>query len=176
MRGLRVDRVLTGTALALLMANMLAGSIVARAQDAAENRKEIEALVPLPDAADVPPPSLGDMVGLPMPEPTTVGTIEIPPAEPAPVEPAAATAQPEPSSPAPSQPTTTVSTPPVTEPPAAATAQPEPPSPAPSQPTTTVSTPPVTEPPVAAPAKEPPQPVIAADLSPVDQRSEAHTS
>jgi L,D-transpeptidase YcbB len=169
MRGLRVDRVLTGTALALLMANMLAGSIVARAQDAAENRKEIEALVPLPDAADVPPPSLGDMVGLPMPEPATVGTIEIPPAEPAPVEPAAATAQPEPSSPAPSQPTTTVSTPPVTEPPAAATAQPEPPSPAPSQPTTTVSTPPVTEPPVAAPAKEPPQPVIAADLSPVDQ-------
>src|SRR5262249_8744896 len=52
---------------------------------------------------------------------------------------------------------------------AATTAEPEPPPPAPPHPTTTFSTPPATEPPAAAPAKEPPQPVIAADLSPVDQ-------
>ena len=153
MRGLRVDRALIGTALALVaasvMANVLAGSNVAKAESPAENPKEIEALVPLPDAADVPPPSLADMVGLPMPEPATVGTIVFPP--PAAPEPKTAAAPPEP---------------------AAAAAQPEaPPAPA-SEPSATVSapaTPATTESPAAAPAKEPAKPVIATDLSPADQ-------
>src|SRR5207248_10507445 len=97
MRGLRVDRALIGAALALVMANLvanvLAGGNVAQAEGPAENPKEIEALVPLPDAADVPPPSLADMVGLPMPEPATVGTIVFPP--PAAPELATTAAQPE---------------------------------------------------------------------------------
>ena len=59
MRGVRLDRVLVGTAIAL----MLAASSAGRAEMSADQLKEIEAAIPLPDAADVPPPTFGDVTG-----------------------------------------------------------------------------------------------------------------
>ncbi len=59
MRGVRLDRVLAGTAIAL----MLAASSAGRAEMSADQLKEIEAAIPLPDAADVPPPTFGDVTG-----------------------------------------------------------------------------------------------------------------
>jgi murein L,D-transpeptidase YcbB/YkuD len=58
MRGRSIDRLLTGTALALAVA--LAGPATA-APDA--NSAAIEALVPVPEPANVPPPSLADVGG-----------------------------------------------------------------------------------------------------------------
>jgi L,D-transpeptidase YcbB len=58
MRGRSIDRLLTGTALALAVA--LAGPATA-APDA--NSAAIEALVPVPEPANVPPPSLVDVGG-----------------------------------------------------------------------------------------------------------------
>jgi len=77
MRGLRLDRVLTGTALALLITDVLAGGNfgAARAENPAQDLKTIEALVPLPDAADIPPPTIADIDRLSKPEPATVGTV-----------------------------------------------------------------------------------------------------
>jgi L,D-transpeptidase YcbB len=109
MRGLRLDGVLAGTALALVQIGLLAsGNFAAKAESSARNLREIEALVPLPDAADVPPPSFTDFSRVPLPDPVTVGTVVPPaPAQPAAVDaPAAA-------------PTATTSPPAAGEPPAA---------------------------------------------------------
>src|SRR5262249_28326608 len=112
MRGLRLDRVLAGTALALVQVGLLAsGNFDARAQSPAADRKEIEALVPLPDAADVPPPTFGDFSRVPLPDPVPVGAIVAPaPAQPAEGPAAGSTA--------------TASPPPATEPPAAEAKEP----------------------------------------------------
>ena len=119
MRGLRLDRVLAGTALALVQVGLLAsGDFDARAQSPAADRKEIEALVPLPDAADVPPPTFGDLSRAPLPDPVPVSTIVAPaPAQPAEAPAAGSTA--------------TASPPAATEPPAAEAKEPpkEPPKP-----------------------------------------------
>jgi L,D-transpeptidase YcbB len=116
MRGLRLNGVLAGTALALVQIGLLAsGNFAAKAESSARNLKEIEALVPLPDAADVPPPSFTDFSRVPLPDPVPVGTI-VPPA-PAPAQPAAIDA------PAPA-PTVTASPPAAGEPPAAETKEP----------------------------------------------------
>ena len=155
MRGLRLDRVLTGTALGLIQIIVLAAGdfSAAKAESPAPDLKAIEALVPLPEATDVPPPTLADIGGLSMPEPATVGTIA-----PAPVgasEPAAAATQPGPTIGA--------------EPPGAApTTANAPTAPAAPAPAATVPTPAASDTPAAAPAKEPAKPTIAVDLSPAD--------
>ena len=114
MRGLGLDRVLAGTAIALVqiavqVTVLATGNFgVARAESPAQDLKAIEALVPLPEPADVPPPTIADIAGLPMPEPAIVGTVAPAPAggtEPAPAAPA---------------PAATVSTPAAGETPAAA--------------------------------------------------------
>ena len=118
MRGLGLDRVLAGTAIALVqiavqVTVLATGNFgVARAESPAQDLKAIEALVPLPEPADVPPPTIADVAGLPMPEPATVGTV-------APA-PAASAAEPTPAAPAPAA---TVSTPAAGETPAAAGAK-----------------------------------------------------
>src|SRR5690242_4519936 len=53
----RFDRILTGTALALVLG--LAAANPAVAQD----QKSIEALVPMPEPANVPPPTIADIGG-----------------------------------------------------------------------------------------------------------------
>src|SRR5256885_15248129 len=105
MRGLRLDVVLGSTALALVQITALTAADVgsARAQSAAQDLKAIEALVPLPEPADIPPPTIADIGGLPMPEPATVGTIAPPTAStpetaPAGTPPAPAAAVPQPRS------------------------------------------------------------------------------
>ena len=60
MRSRRFDRILTGTAIALVLGLASTGNI-ARAQD----EKAIEALVPMPEPANVPPPSIADVGGAP---------------------------------------------------------------------------------------------------------------
>src|ERR1700693_2553004 len=81
MRGLGLDRVLAGTAIALVqiavqVTVLATGNFgVARAESPAQDLKAIEALVPLPEPADVPPPTIADIAGLPMPEPAIVGTV-----------------------------------------------------------------------------------------------------
>jgi L,D-transpeptidase YcbB len=122
MRGLRLHGVLTGTAFALVqvlvqVAVLASGNFGARAESPAQDLKAIEALVPLPDAADVPPPTIADVGGLPMPEPATVGTV---PAAVAPEPAAPATAN----APAAPAPTATVSPPASSETPAAAPKEP----------------------------------------------------
>src|SRR5436309_9475368 len=103
MRGLRLDRVLTRTALALVQIDVLAAGNVtpARAETPAHDLKAIEALVPLPETADVPPPTIADIGGLAMPEPA-VGAV-VPEPAPVAVQPAApaAAATPEPAESAP---------------------------------------------------------------------------
>ncbi|HXN43658.1 MAG TPA: murein L,D-transpeptidase, partial [Xanthobacteraceae bacterium] len=111
MRGLGLDRVLAGTAIALIQITVLAtGNFgAARAESLAQDLKAIEALVPLPEPADVPPPTIADIAGLPMPEPAVVGTVAAPGSR--------ATAAPEPAGAAPATvnapaaPAATVSTP-----------------------------------------------------------------
>jgi murein L,D-transpeptidase YcbB/YkuD len=154
MRGLRLDRVLTGTALGLIQIIVLAAGdfSAAKAESPASDLKAIEALVPLPEAADVPPPTLADVGGPPMPEPASVGTIV-----PAPVGAAA------PATAAATQPDPMVDTEPAGAAPATANA------PAAPAPAATVSTPAAGETPAAAGAKEPAKPTIAVDLSPADQ-------
>jgi murein L,D-transpeptidase YcbB/YkuD len=142
MRGLRLDGVLTGTALALVQLAVLAGNLgPARAEDPGQDLKAIEALVPLPDAADVPPPTIADTGGPPKPEPATVGTVAPPPGAPEPAP--AAVAVPEPAG----------ATPATANAPAAAAAP---------------TAPPANETPAAADTKEPAKPSIAANLSPAD--------
>jgi L,D-transpeptidase YcbB len=157
MRGLRLDGVLTGTAFALVqvlvqVAVLASGNFGARAETSSQDLKAIEALVPLPDAADVPPPTIADVGGLPMPEPATVGTVAAPAGKTA--EPGSGSPQGAPAAAA-------------TEPasPAAGTAN----APGAPAPTATVSPPASSETPAAAPAKEPAKPTIADNLSPVDQ-------
>ena len=58
MRGRSLDHLLTGTTLALAL--MLAGPVMA-APD--ENSAAIEALVPVPEPADVAPPTIADIGG-----------------------------------------------------------------------------------------------------------------
>src|SRR5262249_18384682 len=135
MRGLRLDRVLAGTALALVQVGLLAsGNFDARAQSPAADRKEIEALVPLPDAADVPPPTFGDFSRVPLPDPVPVGAIVAPaPAQPAEGPAAGSTA--------------TASPPPATEPPAAEAKEP------PTEPAKPGSAPGIGPPPIAPSAR-----------------------
>ena len=146
MRGLRLDRVLTRTALALVQIAVLAAGNVtpARAETPAHDLKAIEALVPLPETADVPPPTIADIGGLAMPEPA-VGAV-VPEPAPVAVQPAApaAAATPEPAESA------------------LGTAN----APAAPAPAATVSP---NETPPAAPAKEPGKPIIAVNLSSADQ-------
>src|SRR5438105_2039565 len=52
------DRALTGTALALVLALGTAPAV-----EAVEDTSSIEALIPLPEPADVPPPSIADIGG-----------------------------------------------------------------------------------------------------------------
>ena len=56
MRGLCLERCLTATALALVLT--LSPAFAEDVQDAAQ---ALEALVPMPDAAELPPPSVGDL-------------------------------------------------------------------------------------------------------------------
>src|SRR5437762_285560 len=58
MQGRRFDRILTGTAIALVLGLAQAGP--ARAQ----SQSSIEALVPMPEPANLPPPSVADVGGL----------------------------------------------------------------------------------------------------------------
>ncbi len=153
MRGLRLDRVLTGTALALLITDVLAGGNfgAARAENPAQDLKTIEALVPLPDAADIPPPTIADTDRLSKPEPATVGTV--------PSASGSDAAAAKPIAPATAAPAA------VAEPaggiPASANA--------PAAPATDATVSPAGgETPAAAPVKEPAKPIIAVDLSPAD--------
>src|ERR1700674_5474098 len=59
MRGHRFNRIVAGTALALVlaMANGVAGGQL-------ENDRDIEALIPVPEPADVPPPTIADSGGV----------------------------------------------------------------------------------------------------------------
>src|SRR5262245_49763881 len=54
----RIDRILTGTALALVL-----GIAAAASPALAQDQKSIEALVPLPEPANLPPPSAADVGG-----------------------------------------------------------------------------------------------------------------
>lgn len=83
MRGLKIDRILAGTALALVLT--VAGQAWANMDEA-----KIEAAVPVPEAADVPPPSAADVVAA-TPAVTPTKPAEIPaPATTASTPPAAA--------------------------------------------------------------------------------------
>jgi L,D-transpeptidase YcbB len=96
MRGRGVDYLLTGTALALALA--LAGPATAGPD---ENSAAIEALVPVPDPANVAPPSIADIGPVtasitprphdPVPEEPAAAAPASPAAAPAPAPPAAAT-------------------------------------------------------------------------------------
>src|SRR5271166_3828498 len=57
MSGRRLNRIVAGTALALVFA--VGGAVAAASQD----EKAIEALIPVPDMADVPPPTAADVTG-----------------------------------------------------------------------------------------------------------------
>ena len=150
MRGLGLDCVPTGTAIALVL--LAVGNFsAAKAESPASDLKAIEALVPLPEAADVPPPTIADVGGVPMPEPATVGTIAPTPAGAS--APATAATQSDPM----------VGQEPAGAAPAAANALAAP------APAATVSAPAASETPAAAGAKEPAKPTIAVDLSPADQ-------
>src|SRR3954453_9600087 len=71
MQGRRFDRILTGTAIALVLGLAQAGPGLAQSQSA------IEALVPMPESADVPPPTAAD-VGGPITESTGPTAINLP--------------------------------------------------------------------------------------------------
>src|SRR5437588_3695941 len=71
MQGRRFDRILTGTAIALVLGLAQAGPGLAQSQSA------IEALVPMPESADVPPPTAAD-VGGPVTESTGPTAINLP--------------------------------------------------------------------------------------------------
>jgi murein L,D-transpeptidase YcbB/YkuD len=58
MRGLRLDRYLAGTALALALAVPMGGAI---GQSAGMTDAQIEAAIPLPEPANIPPPSKADV-------------------------------------------------------------------------------------------------------------------
>src|SRR2546429_7339471 len=57
MQGRRFDRILTGTAIALVLGLAQAGPALAQSQSS------IEALVPLPEPANLPPPTPADVGG-----------------------------------------------------------------------------------------------------------------
>src|SRR5258707_341330 len=83
MRGMKYDRILAGTALALVL-SVTGYPVIA----APVTQAEIEAAVPLPDLPNLPPPSLADVV------PTTTATVPIPATEPAPSKTKAALPEP----------------------------------------------------------------------------------
>ena len=99
MNGLRFDRIRTGTAIALILS--LACVAPAFAAD-----PDIDALVPIPEAADVPPPSIADVGGpAAASAPPSTSTVALPTAtpaaaEPAPTTPPAASVTPAPETPA----------------------------------------------------------------------------
>jgi L,D-transpeptidase YcbB len=96
MRGIRLERCLTATALALILTLS-----PAFAEDAQDGARALEALVPMPDTADLPPPSVRDLESPATPEIASKpavqrrgpGTRLAPAAAPA-VEPAATAAAP----------------------------------------------------------------------------------
>ena len=104
MHGLRFDRILTGTAIAL---------VLSLAPAMAGDQTNIDALVPIPEAADVPPPSINDIgpvttatVPASVATPSAVTTAAAPPAsEPAVAPPTSQppAAQPAQAAPAPAQ-------------------------------------------------------------------------
>src|SRR2546421_2831701 len=57
MQGRRFDRILTGTAIALVLGLAQAGPALAQSQSS------IEALVPMPEPANLPPPTAADVGG-----------------------------------------------------------------------------------------------------------------
>src|SRR3954447_26006072 len=71
MQGRCFDRILTGTAIALVLGLTQAGPGLAQSQSS------IEALVPMPESADVPPPSAAD-VGGPITDSTGPTAINLP--------------------------------------------------------------------------------------------------
>src|SRR3954454_5165124 len=71
MQGRRFDRILTGTAIALVLGMAQAGPGLAQSQSA------IEALVPMPEPANVPPPTAAD-VGGPVTDSTGSTAINLP--------------------------------------------------------------------------------------------------
>jgi murein L,D-transpeptidase YcbB/YkuD len=73
MRGRGLNHILAGTALALVL-GMAHGALAGLAEDS----RDIEALIPVPEPADVPPPSIADVGG-----PTTASTPPAKAAEPA---------------------------------------------------------------------------------------------
>src|SRR5436305_8289479 len=71
MQGRRFDRILTGTAIALVLGLAQAGPALAQSQSS------IEALVPMPEPANLPPPSAAD-VGGPTTETTGSTAVNLP--------------------------------------------------------------------------------------------------
>src|SRR5919204_3055907 len=95
MRGIVLNRLLTGTAIAIVqLAALLGNPETGRAENPGQDLKAIEALVPLPDAADVPPPTMAEIGRVPMPDAPGIAIVE--PASPGatPEHPAAANASP----------------------------------------------------------------------------------
>src|SRR5436305_12634178 len=78
MQGRRFDRLLTGTAIALAL-GLTAAANPALAQD----QKSIEALVPMPEPANLPPPTVAD-IGAPETTGSTASVLPDPPHPPPP--------------------------------------------------------------------------------------------
>jgi hypothetical protein len=76
MHGRRFDRILTGTAIALILGLASAPAIAQTSQNSPDNAA-IEALVPLPEPANMPPPSAADVDG-PVTGTTTPSAVNLP--------------------------------------------------------------------------------------------------
>src|ERR1041384_5296333 len=71
MQGRHFDRILTGTAIALVL------GLAQAAPSLAQTQSSIEALVPMPEPANLPPPSMADLAS-PAPETTGSTVINLP--------------------------------------------------------------------------------------------------
>src|SRR5262245_36582681 len=74
MHGRRYDRILTGTAVALVLA-LAATPVSAQNDQLTDDQAAIEARVPLPEPANMPPPTIADIAD---PAPETTGAINLP--------------------------------------------------------------------------------------------------
>ena len=84
MHGRCLHHILAGTAVALILSVGNGGAISSAAAGQPENARDIEALVPLPDLTDFPPPTVADVGG----PATGTAKVEPKPAAPAAVAPA----------------------------------------------------------------------------------------